>query len=61
MSPAHMPQAIATTDALFLMVLRGVFLEGTPFHLLMPQFWPLAVIGVITLAIAGWLFHNRLF
>ena len=45
----------------FLLVLRGVFLEGTPFHLLIPQFWPLAVIGVITLAIAGWLFRHRLY
>jgi len=45
----------------FLVVLRGVFLEGTPFHLLIPQFWPLAVIGVITLVIAGWLFRHRLY
>jgi hypothetical protein len=45
----------------FLLVLRGVFLEGTPFHVLIPQFWPLAVIGVITLAIAGWLFRHRLY
>jgi ABC-2 type transport system permease protein len=45
----------------FLVVLRGVFLEGTPFHLLIPQFWPLAVIGVVTLAIAGWLFRHRLY
>ena len=39
----------------FLVVLRGVFLEGTPFHLLITQFWPLAVIGTVTLIIAGWL------
>ncbi|MFA5172168.1 MAG: ABC transporter permease [Sulfuriferula sp.] len=45
----------------FLVVLRGVFLEGTPFNLLIPQFWPLALIGVITLAIAGWLFRHRLY
>jgi ABC-2 type transport system permease protein len=45
----------------FLVILRGVFLEGTPFHLLIPQLWPLAVIGVVTLAIAGWLFRHRLY
>lgn len=45
----------------FLVVLRGVFLEGTPFNLLIPQFWPLALIGVVTLAIAGWLFRHRLY
>ncbi|MEJ2061638.1 MAG: ABC transporter permease, partial [Gammaproteobacteria bacterium] len=27
----------------FLVILRGVFLEGTPFHLLIGQFWPMAV------------------
>lgn len=45
----------------FLVVLRGVFLEGTPFNLLIPQFWPLALIGVVTLVIAGWLFRHRLY
>ena len=45
----------------FLVVLRGVFLEGTPFNLLIPQFWPLAVIGIVTLIIAGWLFRHRLY
>jgi ABC-2 type transport system permease protein len=44
----------------FLVVLRGVFLEGTPFTLLIPQFWPMAAIGVAALAIAGWLFRHRM-
>ena len=29
----------------FLVVLRGVFLEGTPFHLLLHQFFAMAAIG----------------
>ncbi len=44
----------------FMVILRGLFLEGTPFMLLMPQFWPLAVIGVVTLTIAAWLFRHRM-
>jgi ABC-2 type transport system permease protein len=45
----------------FLLVLRGVFLEGTPFDLLIPQFWPMALIGVTAFAIAGWLFRHRMY
>jgi ABC-2 type transport system permease protein len=45
----------------FLVILRGVFLEGTPFHLLINQFWPMAVIGISALAIAGWLFRHRMY
>ena len=45
----------------FLLVLRGVFLEGLPFHLLIQQFWPMAVIGVTAFGIAGWLFRHRMY
>ncbi|MDD2701639.1 MAG: ABC transporter permease [Sideroxydans sp.] len=45
----------------FLVVLRGVFLEGTPFALQIPQFWPMALIGIVALAIAGWLFRHRMY
>jgi len=45
----------------FMVVLRGVFLEATPFELLIDQFWPMAVIGVSTLAAAGWLFRRRMY
>lgn len=63
---ANMPaivQKITLIDPLryFMVILRGVFLEGTPFHLLIDQFWPMAVIGVCTLAIAGWLFRHRMY
>ena len=43
----------------FMVILRGVFLEGTPFHLLLNQFWPMATIGAATLTLAGWLFRHR--
>ncbi len=45
----------------FLVILRGVFLQGTPFHLLIDQFWPMAVIGLLNLAAAGFLFRHRLY
>ena len=45
----------------FMAVLRGVFLEGTPFNLLLGQFWPMAVIGLVSLSIAGWLFRHRMY
>ena len=45
----------------FMVVLRGIFLQGTPFRLLIPELWPLALIGIASLAIAGWLFRNRMY
>jgi ABC-2 type transport system permease protein len=63
---ANMPPLVQNLTLLnpmryFLVVLRGVFLEGTPFALLIPQFWPMAAIGVAALAIAGWLFRHRMY
>ncbi len=45
----------------FLVIIRGVFLQGTPFHLLVGQFWPMAVIGLVNLTVAGFLFRRRLY
>jgi ABC-2 type transport system permease protein len=63
---ANMPPLVQDLTLLnpmryFLVVLRGVFLEGTPFALLIPQFWPMAAIGVVALAVAGWLFRHRMY
>ena len=44
----------------FMIILRGIFLEGSSFQSLQHQFWPLALIGLITLAAAGWLFRHRM-
>lgn len=62
----NMPQIVQDITLLdplryFLVVLRGVFLEGMPFELLLDQFWPMALIGVVSLSIAGWLFRNRMY
>jgi ABC-2 type transport system permease protein len=45
----------------FLIVARGVFLEGASTWSLMPQYWPLLVIGLATLTMAGWLLRRRLY
>jgi len=63
---ANMPPLVQELTRLnpmryFLVVLRGVFLEGTPFHVLIPQFWPMAAIGVAALATAAWLFRHRMY
>jgi len=44
----------------FMVILRGVFLEGDSYGLLINQYWPMAIIAVVTLSTAGWLFRNRM-
>lgn len=63
---ANMPQAVQTITLIdplryFLVVLRKVFLEGAGFALLLDQYWPMALIGLVSLALAGWLFRHRLY
>jgi ABC-2 type transport system permease protein len=62
---ANMPQAVQYITLLdplryFLVILRGSFLEGAGPSLFWPQYWPLAVIGVISMIVAGRLFRRRL-
>ena len=60
MSPAV--QAITLVDPLryYLVILRGVFLEGAGFEVLRDQMWPLALIALVNLAAAAWLFRHRM-
>jgi ABC-2 type transport system permease protein len=44
----------------FLVILRGVFLEGDSYELLFDQYWPMVIIAIVTLAMAGWLFRHRM-
>jgi len=44
----------------FLIILRGVFLEGDSYSLLFNQYWPMAIIALLTLTAAGWLFRHRM-
>jgi ABC-2 type transport system permease protein len=45
----------------FLVILRKTFLEGVGFDVLIHELWPMALIGLITLSLAGWLFRHRLY
>jgi ABC-2 type transport system permease protein len=61
---ANMPEAIQWLTYInplryFLIILRGVFLEGNGYEDLLSQYWPMAIIGVVSLVLAGWLFRQR--
>ncbi len=63
---ANMPVALQYLTLLnplryFLIILRGVFLQGSSAAILWPQYWPMAVIGLVSLTAAGWLFRHRMY
>ena len=41
-------------------IAHRVYLEGVGLRLLFPELWPLAIIGVVTLSAASWMFRHRL-
>ena len=41
-------------------IAHRVYLEGAGLYLLVPELWPLAIIAVITLSAASWMFRHRL-
>ena len=45
----------------FMVILRGTFLMGTPYRLLLAQFLPMAAIGLVSLTVAGWMFRRRMY
>ena len=61
---ANMPEAVQVLTLInpmryFLIVVRSVFLEQGGLASLAPQYWPMALIGLATLFLAGWLFRRR--
>ncbi|NOZ38458.1 MAG: ABC transporter permease [Gammaproteobacteria bacterium] len=63
---ANMPQLVQWLTYLnplryFLIIVRGVALEGNSYALLINQYWPMVVIASITLTLAGWLFRRRMY
>jgi ABC-2 type transport system permease protein len=44
----------------FLIIVRGAFLEGLPAALIYDRIWPMALIAMISLTGAGWMFRRRL-
>jgi ABC-2 type transport system permease protein len=63
---ANMPQAVQVLTLMnpmryFLVILRSAFLEGASIPLLWPEYWPMAIIGIVNLALAAWLFRHRMY
>ena len=63
---ANMPELVQKLTLLnpmryFLVIVRSVFLQGASFDLLWTQYIPMAVIGIVSLAVAGSLFRKRLY
>ncbi len=63
---ANMPPAVQYMTYInpmryFLIVVRGVFLERASTYSLLPLYWPMLLIGLATLTMAGWLFRRRLY
>jgi ABC-2 type transport system permease protein len=55
-------QWVADADPLryFLVISKGVFLEGMDFRVAAMNLWPMAAIAAVTLAAASWLFRHRM-
>jgi len=43
----------------FLVIVRGIFLEDLPAQIVYGQLWPMALIAVVTLTGAAWLFRRN--
>lgn len=43
----------------FLIIVRGIFLQGDGFFNLLPVLWPLALIAFVSMSAAAWLFRHR--
>lgn len=44
----------------FLVIVRGTFLEGLPADLIYKRLWPMALIALVTLTGAAWMFRHRM-
>jgi len=60
MSAAVQPITYLNPMRYFLVIVRGLFLQGLPADLVAQQLWPMALIALATLSAAGWLFRHRL-
>ncbi len=60
MVPSVILSGFATPMSYFLIIVRKVFLEGADFSSLTARYWPIAVIGLVILVAAAWLFRKRL-
>ena len=61
---ANMPAAVqwltlANPMRYFLVIVRGVFLRGSDVASLWSQYLPLALIGLLSMVVATWMFRHR--
>ncbi len=54
-----LPVAMINPLTHFMVVMRGVFLRDMPFWLVAQRIWPMALIAVVTISAATWLFRRR--
>lgn len=54
-------QAVTMVNPLthFMVIMRGVFLRDMPFWLVAQRIWPMALIAIVTISAAAWLFRRR--
>jgi ABC-2 type transport system permease protein len=53
------PVAMINPLTHFMVIMRGVFLRDMPLWLVAERIWPMALIAVVTLTTAAWLFRRR--
>ena len=53
------PFAMCNPLTHFLVIVRGVFLRDMPLDLVLQRLWPMAIIAVVTMSAASWLFRRR--
>ena len=53
------PVAMINPLTHFMVIMRGVFLRDMPLWLVAQRVWPMALIAVVTLSAAAWLFRRR--
>lgn len=55
-------QVLAETNPIthFIVICRGIFLKEAPITVILDHTWPLALIAVVTLSLAAWLFRHKI-
>ena len=53
------PVAMLNPLTHFMVIMRGVFLRDMPFWLVAERIWPMALIAIVTMTAAAWLFQRR--
>jgi ABC-2 type transport system permease protein len=44
----------------FFIIIKGIFLKDIPIEEVLRHVWPMALMAICTLSLAGWMFNRRL-